>query len=366
MTVYVNKAAVDSLTGEFKKALKRTVTYNSRRSGYPADDGRSGEFSISKALRGLVYEDWMGADVEKRAFAKSYGAGSASAGGVFAPDEFATEIIGYLHEKSVVEQLGVTVVPMKSLKRNYGAVTNPATISWSGEAGTISEDTSLKTGEKVLELCKAVCRIQCSSELLRSPGPDADAILRKELGAAWATQGVDRSVLRGLGGTQPTGLYYNPRIHNTDLSGGLELDHLIDGEQQLMESNARNTGWVTSPAVVRALAQMKDANGRNLIQPRDSLGGHGVSPMAFGALYGKPLFPSNQVPKTNMPSSNESFMVFGDWEHLYLGRGRFEIRASEHYAWNTDEIDIRLVAEIGVMVAHPEAFVKIVGINVTL
>ncbi|HUS45348.1 MAG TPA: phage major capsid protein [Phycisphaerae bacterium] len=349
----------------FKAGLKVTKTRTGRQSyDDTGQDDRDPSFSLSKYLRGVTFGSWAGADVEKKAhdIAKAYSTDAAAAGGVLVPQEVDREIIPRLADKSVIRQMpGVSIVPMgKRLSRDFTGIDSGATISWGSEASTISESTSMDFAGQKMELKKAVCILKISRELVEQPGPDADTVIRDELVRALAEE-ESKVLMRGLGGQQPLGIYSQPRIHSTDLSGEIDQDDLLTAELQLENSNAILSGWITNPTVKDRLRKLKDGNGAYVL----AIGGFGSTAelMDVPRLFGKVLRTTTGIPTTGYPDTDESFLVGGMWSDFLLGDGDLRIESSAHDLWTADQISIRLVKRLGYILKHSESFVVVKGIT---
>jgi len=362
--MYMKKSEYQQLKNAFKAKLHTVVTKDARR-GFDPDPGNDADapFSITKYLRGVTFGNWGGASIEKRAheFAKALGTDSEAAGGALIPTELDAMVIPRLAGVSVVRRMpGVRVVAMGArLSRDYSGVDSGATISWGQQGGTISEDTSMDFRRSRMELKKAVCLLNVSRELIENPGADGDAVVRDELVRALG-EAESAVLLRGLGGTQPLGIYSQPRISSTDLSGEIDQDDITTAELQLANSNAQCTGFISNPTTKDRIRKLKDANGRYLIED----GGFGPTGGIMDAprLFGRPYLTTTQIPTTGYPDTNESFLVGGMWSDFLLGDGDIRIESSIHDQWTTDLVSIRLVKRLGYLLMHPESFVVVRGI----
>ena len=362
----VSKEDMAALKAEFKKSITRTVTKGQRQAYDPAQDERPDgpTFSISKYLGGQTFGSWRGAALEKRLFEKALSTDADSAGGVLSPTSLSAQIIPYLHDRSVMRNIpGLTIVPMGNmLARDYGAVTEPPTFSYGSEGGSLSEDTSLKFGSKHLELSKMSCMIYVSSEMLRHPGPDADLIIKNELSKALAEEET-RLLFVGKGGNRPQGIYYNSRVNRTDLAGVLpSYDDLMEGEKELLESNAQLTYWAMAPVAMHNLRTLKDGNGDYQLGswPMDR-----ISTMDVRQLWGRPVFTSNQIPVTALPDASETAIFCGDASEIMIGDGDMRLDTSEHARFSNDQICVRCIKRFGILLAHAEAQTVIAGCGVS-
>jgi HK97 family phage major capsid protein len=360
----IRKQDLEALKASFKNGVTVRTVLDKRQSIPDFEVADAPDFRISHFLKGLTFGNWSGATDEKRVFEKAYQTDAGSQGGWLVPETFEPGIVPRLVEESVIRSMpGVKVVPMgAALSRNYTGIGNPPQVSWGEEGGTISEDTHLSLRKMRMAMKKATCIVLLSRELIESPGADADLIIKQELSTAMG-EATDHVLLEGLGGEEPTGLFYNPDVLHTDLNGvSVDLQDVLSAEYQLRVNKAKFTGAVTSPAVRHALRSLVDANGRNLIQPGDQLGAYGT--MDLDTLYGRPLASTTQVSVDGLPTgSNESYMVMGMWSDLVVGDGNLRIESSIHDQWSKDLVSVRLVKRLGSVLLHGVSFAVVKGIK---
>src|SRR5205085_4360258 len=80
------------------------------RSGFTDDDAR--QFSVGRAVRGMVTGDWSDAELEQRALAE----GVDSMGGFVTPEILSANVIDRIRAQAQVLNAGATTVPMDSDK----------------------------------------------------------------------------------------------------------------------------------------------------------------------------------------------------------------------------------------------------------
>jgi len=319
-------------------------------------------YSISKYFRGALWNNWENAENEERIY-KALGVESGTRGGFFVPEQVAGEVIPLLKAKAVVRNMpGVKVVDLTGKSKiTWNRVTAGPTVSWGGESTQISEDTTLAFGQKTLDTQKAVCLYKESRELFENAGPSVDEILRTELADALALA-EDKVFLEGKGGTQPLGIYYNPQVLSTDLSGAIDQDDVKVAVNQMMLQNAGEpTAWVTYPTVRSKLALLKDAEGRPIF-------GTGPGQMYVKEIDGAPVHATTQITSTLMPGASETYMIGGMWSGFWIGeRGgiRVDTTDSGGDAFEYDQVWLRLVREVGSILRHDQAFVVIKGIDIS-
>jgi len=354
----------------FKEGLKAALTTQTRKglrtAAPPADDvgdvtDVKTKYSISKYLRGGIWKQWDGAENEERLF-KALGQDDGAAGGFFVPSILSNEIIELLKDTTVIRsQPGVRVIQMETDKLEFNRTDAGPTISWGGESTTIAEDTTLEFGKSTLETHKAVCLYKMSRELLQNANISIDALVRMELADALGLE-EDSVFLEGTGGTQPEGIYYNPRILSTDLSGSVGYDNIMDAEYQVRNAKSGPfSGYVMHPRTVNSLRKLKDGEGRFIY----SNGGPG--PAGIPSLNGIPVSQTTQIGVTSRPGASESYIVGGKWSDLLIGEKaglRIETTNTGGDAFADDQVHMKLVKFVGSLLRHPESFVVIKGISV--
>lgn len=354
------KSAAESLRGQ----ISTTETRGVRKGAGGGDDVQvtKENLSISKYFKGVILKDWTGADDEHAAFKKALSTEDGTKGGVFVPTIMSGEVIELLKQKAVVQNIpGVRYIrDMQTLSMEFNRVDAGPTISWGGENTTISEDTTLAFGKATLELKKAVCLYKMSRELLDNASPGVDMILRQELADQMALE-EDKVVLDGVGGTQPLGIYWNPRVLRTDLSGVVTTDNLKTAVYNSVLNHVQPTAWVGHPRTRQTLAKEKDSQGRYIYAPNN-----GALVNGSWLVEGLPFYETTQVPITLRNGSNESFVVAADWKQLILGSKagmRIETTDTGGDAFVTDQVWLKLVRHFGSLLRHTAAFNVVEGIQ---
>ena len=319
--------------------------------------------SWSRFLKGACFGDWSGAETEVRLM-KALGQDVNTRGGFLVPAQLSSELIPLVKESAVIRSLpGVQVIQMNGPKLEFNRVDNGPTLTWGAESTTMTEDTTFELGQNTLETKKCTCLYKMSREVLMNANPSIDGMLRNELARELAVE-EDRVILVGTGSLQPLGLYYNPRVNNTDLSAVITADDIKEAHYQVrIVGFGEISAWVAHPRTAYDLATLKDANGRYIYTNATQLGGAGVTGNQLNNLHGTPLRQTTKVPITNVPSSDESLMVGGDWSQLLIGEeGGLRIETSTERYFEVDQVALRLVKRMGFLAKLPELFVVISGI----
>ena len=353
------QAKKDALKSAIRKQLSSRQVTGIRVGSDPVIEVKPEYVSISRFLKGSTFNDWTGAETEKRLYVKALGQEVGTRGGFLVPAVLSNELIPLLKEKSVVRGMpGVKTIPMNGSQLKFNRVDSGPSISWGGEAVTIAEDTGLELGQDTLQTKKAVCLYKTSRELLMNANPGIDGLVREELADAIALE-EDSVFLEGTGGAKPTGVYYMPTVRSTDLSGNLTVDHLKAAEYQVRLGQSSINGWAMHPRTAYDIARMKDSEGRYIFGDGLGVAGGGVQ-----AIWNSKVAQSTQLAITNMPSSDESYLVAGDWRQFIIGEeGGLRIETSMERYFETDQVAIRLVKKVGSHIKQTGTFVVIKGIT---
>ncbi len=328
--------------------------------------------SLAKYIRGGCFGIWKSAETERRIFAKRFelskvdlGESSLAAGGLFVPDVVSATLIPRLQAQSVLRKLGCQTVTVSGFRKYIYPVQGAApAITWGTEGATLTADTTTDYDRGQLESHRETCLVYCPLELVADANVDMESTLRNDIADQMALA-EDLVAFRGLGGTQPLGLLYQPRVHSTDLSGEIDQDDITNAVYQVDNANGRVTAWVTSPAVGWKIGKLKDAEGRYLFP---QTGQHGNIGSNVLDLAGKPLYQTTQVGVGSYPDSNETFLLGGDWARYVIldGQGLIvDVAREGGDAWTKGKIGVRVMKYFGGGPLLPATFVVVKGITGT-
>ena len=319
-------------------------------------------YSLVKLIKGHHFGDWENAENEKRHYQKALNTRVGSEGAFLVPHVVSTELIERLKAQTVLDKLpGVRFVPMESKSLSFGREDTGVTVTWGSEGDTMSSDTTKTFGEVELDLKQATCLYPMQRQLLKYATASVEDIVKQDMVDAMAVA-RDLAMLEGTGGLQPLGMYYNPRIRNTDLSGTASWDSIFDMMYNIELGNSETTAWVSHPRTKNVYRQFKDANGRYLYDDTAPKGG-GVQVPTLG---GTPCYYTTTVPITNRPGNAESYIVGGKWSDLMVGEsGELLIETSTQAdtAFATHQLWVKMVAEVDFAIRHSESFGRIAGVQ---
>jgi len=361
----IKQSVLDAQKSAIKASLAKRLTVRKTAGERQSTNGPLVEvnpnYSLIKYIKGCHFGDWEKAENE-HAVAKAYGTDKPTHGGFFLPEVIAPDIIERLREQSILDKLpGIRRLDMGDARQvMYNRVASSVTITWGGENETISEDESFSTARSTLVPHKTVCLYKDSRELFEH-APAFEDLMRQDVSEGLALD-LDTKVFEGLGGNTLLGIYYNPLVPLTDLSGAIDEDNIKDAINAMRIVHSKMpTAYVTYPTVQKKLAQLKDAEGRPIF-------GTGPGMMFVTNLDGVPIHGTTQIGATLRPSASETYMVAGDWSQFILGNWggfRVEVTTEGGDAFAKDQVHIKFVRWVGDMLRHDDAFHIIKGIDIS-
>lgn len=326
------------------------------------------EFSFAKALRGLAFGNWQGAEFEQKVLLAT---GSPSAGGYLIPPEYAEGVLEFVRARTVFNRLNVTrftaqSAPFRILKQSGGA-----TAYMIGENADITK-SSPSFDQLEINPRKAAALVAISNDLIRRADPAVEQIVRRDIGQALATL-LDKQMLDGDGtGNNLLGVFNTPGVNTLSLgaNGGTpSVDTLYDALYEVEKYNGQITAWVFHPRTKNTLRKLKNAEGTYLLQPP-------VSASEPPTLLGLPYYETTAIPinLTVGTSTDCSYILAGDWREAvvveWLGLQLDASREASYVeggtlvsAFSRDLTVVRAIQEIGFALRRPEWFVKVVGVR---
>jgi len=257
-------------------------------------------------------------DVAKRMYPKditlqearaAMSTGTPSDGGVLVPDDFSSEIIPLLRERSSIRSLGARTVPMPRGNLKMAKQTGAANFIWVGENKPINA-SKVALGMMSLFAKKLAGLIPLSNELIADSAISADQFVRDEL-VNGVAESEDITGIYGKGTeNEPLGIG-KISTDQTDLVALPTSDTLGIIVGKVMAKKFPNKfafGWVFNGALWSVFYNLKDGTG-NYIH-RDE--------MNQGKLLGfKFAINNNIVVGTDLHGLTEIY--FGDWSQFIVG-----------------------------------------------
>uniref|UniRef100_A0A7C5ALH4 Phage major capsid protein n=1 Tax=Desulfobacca acetoxidans TaxID=60893 RepID=A0A7C5ALH4_9BACT len=377
-TIYTIEKLMREIADELpdlKRRVAELETKTRARKWLGGDDGGDTmKFSLFKAIRGVVLNDWAEASHERDVIyshRRDLTTTPDSSGGYLVPSREIPELIEMLQAQTTVVQAGATVLQdLKGSPVTIPKQTAGATAYWVAENSAITP-SDLTFAQVSLTPRKVAAMVKLSNELLAMSLPQAEAVVRQDL-VQQLSLAVDLAALRGSGTNgQPTGVANTSGINTIALGTNgsylSSLDLFFDMVAELEEGNALRgkLAFICHPKVKAALRKLKTP------QYSDDTGGEYTLPPLVTAILatdqaleqavGYPILASTQLPTnlTKGTSTNCTEIYFGNWADLLIGQwGGLSILASPHAgdAFAKDMTWVRVTMVVDVAVRHPESF----------
>jgi HK97 family phage major capsid protein/HK97 family phage prohead protease len=310
------------------------------------------EFSIGRAIRGMVTGSWEDADLERRALSE----GSDSAGGFAVPSPLAAFTIDRIRNAAQVIAAGATTVPMESETLTIPRLSGAITPTWKKENEPVAESDP-EFARVTLSAKTLPVLVKLSVELFEDMTPSASDRITQELVAAVGL-GLDFAALRGSG-TDPEPL----GVRNTE---GVELRSMgsngakptdwkpyVQAVAAVRRRNVQPNAILLSSRSAETQALLTDTTGQPLRMP----------PYLEGIDFRETNQISDAIKQGTSNATSEAYV--GRWSDLLIGlRPALGIRVRQLNERFMDNLQIGLLAYLraDVAVAHTESFAVITGL----
>jgi HK97 family phage major capsid protein len=325
------------------------ATVMARRAGNAPPADPEARVGIGECIKGMV-----GLPVRPEV-RNALSEGTSSAGGFTVPAYLLGRIIDHLRARAVVIQAGALTVPLETQQTSIARLATDPLAAWRAENAAVGGTDP--TFEKVTFTAQSLaCLLKLSRELLED-SVNIETAVTNALVASMALE-IDRVAMFGAGTPpEPQGIFGLGTIGSVSMGTNgaaiTNFDNLLDCMYTLeLANNAQIGAFIMHPRVSRSLRKLKDTTNQPLVPPPD---------LAEIPQLVTTAVPINQVQGTS--GAVCSTVLGGDFSQLMLGI-RTELRLqllTERYA---DNMQIGLLASMraDVQVAHPESFVKLIGI----
>jgi HK97 family phage major capsid protein len=341
-------------------------------------------FSIVRAIRASVDNDWSKAGFEKEAseavakklnkraegfyipndvmttplqrdLGKTVGTGS----NVIATELLTSEFIDLLRNRMMVNRMGA-----RTLSGLIGDIAIPrqtggALAYWLAEEASVNE--SDQTFDQIAMTPKTIgAMTQITRKLLLQSSIDVEAFVRSDLATIMALA-IDNTCLNGTGTGQPKGIlnYSGIGVVPIGTNGGqITYNNIIALWASVANANADlgALGWLTNSRVIANMkVTPKVASSTYPIFLLDNL----PDRTGMTTLEGLACGMSNQVPfnLTKGTGTNLSALIFGNWNDLIIGQwGAIDVLVDPYTAGASGSIKIRLLQDLDIQIRHPQSF----------
>ena len=340
--------------------------------GLTAKEGQ--RYSVLRAIRALTDKDWSQAGFERechQAILKRAGmgeapnngffvpyevqqrdmtAGTANAGGVLvATDNLASSFIDLLRNRSVVAQLGATMLSGLQGNVTIPRQTAAGTAYWLSNEATAITESQQTLGQMSLTPKTVGAYTEISRQLMLQSSPAADQLVLNDLSKVIALA-IDLAALEGSGASgQPTGIANTAGIGSvtgTSLAyaGILEFQTDVAGANAL----AANSAYVTTPTVAALLAA------RQRFTSTDT-------PLWQGNVLDGTMSGFRAVSTLQLTAAS---MIFGDFSQVVIGDwGMLELALNPYANFTAAITGVRAIQSVDIGIRYAGAFSRATSIT---
>ncbi len=382
--------SVEKFRAKLLSALGQAQPLDVADYGGHRDQRATGNFSLLKAIRASVDNDWRDAGLEREVISETQHRSGLKARGMLVPsamfatrsaltagavsglgdgsqmvatDHLADRFVDILRNETVVGGLGATFLADLDGDVSIPKMTAGATASWVAEGSAASESTPTFTN--ITMSPKTVsARVSYTRQMLRQASPDIENLLRRDLVRQIAVA-VDTAALNGSGSSnQPTGVLNVSGIGSVALgtNGAAPTYAMLPSlEKEIAIDNALrgSLAFCTDPKVIsklRTTAKQSSGVEGNFVMNDD------------GRLAGYRVGVTNSMPSnlTKGSGSSLSALIFGNWSDLLIGEwGAIDLLVDPYT--NADSGQVRVVAFsfVDIAVRHAQSFAAVSDIVTT-
>lgn len=383
----VNKTDLEAVKTEMKSLCDNIKTIDDaikaiKDRKLPGAEGTGKDFSLFRAAKaikmlpkvGPLAWDKAGAGLEKEIFEATAKAFDTSDGTYIIPTETATEIIEFLRGETVLNRLGIRILPniqggMLELPRMTGG----ALAYWTSEGSAITDTTKATFDQLQLTPHAAASLMPLTNRALAQITPEGEAMLRQDFGQALAEL-IDKAGLRGNGsGETPTGLLNISNVLTLDSpglgtnGGDFTFDHTMDLERLLADNNTLrgSLAYCFHPRIKIKLRKQKiDHYSAQATNQAYLMGPPNDANLAAWLNY--PFQTTTLIPVngTKAAGTDLTEIYFGNWRDFIMATwGGLRLDTSEHLKFDEDKTVVRIIQEVDFAVRHPESFVIVNDAN---
>ena len=330
------EADIDTLTNEIARAERaqrmeadlaraQSTPLTAMPGSHPATAEREPKAGRAADAYKRAFWDAMRLNASPMEVRNALSEGVDSEGGYLVPDEFERTLVTSLADQNVMRGL-VKVIQTTSGDRKIPVVSTHGTATWLDE-GTPYAESDEAFSQVSLSAFKLGTFLKISEELLNDSAFDVETYLAGEfarrIGAA-----EEEAFLVGTGTGKPTGLLHASSGAQSSVTAAkateITADELIDLHYSLRAPYRKNAVWLTNDTTVKAIRQLKDANGQYLWQPA-------LTASTPDTVLGRPVHTSVFVPEIKAGAKT---VAFGDLSYYWVAdrQGRSFKRLNELFA----------------------------------
>jgi HK97 family phage major capsid protein len=279
-------------------------------------------------------------------------------GNLYAPLQFVDRLIQAVDDAVYLRQWATVLSVTDGESLGVPSLdADPADADWTTELATGSEDSTMAFGKRELNPHPLAKRIKVSRKLLRK-APRADELVMSRLAYKFGIT-FEKALLTGNGAQQPLGVFTASAqgiSTGRDVSTGntttaMTMDGLYEAKYALKQNYWPRARWLMHRTGVKAIAKLKDGEGRYLWQESTRVG-------EPDRLLGIPLFMSEYAPSTF--TSQLYVGILGDFSNYWIADSLLMemIRLNELYA-ETNQVGMIGRMESDGLPVLEEAFVRV-------
>jgi len=355
--------SLEAIDGSVKDAANRSQALEDRigkledsvrsNNGIGLTKEETDKFSLSRAISGIKFNTWAGAEFEREcidAAAKSRAQSTASdgAGGYLLPEEVSNRIIEPLKARAIVGAAGATFLEGLSGTLHLPKAAT-AELQSRADAAAVSDQSSNWTYSQVsMTAAYSGERVAVSRSLLQQSNPSIDAFIEAQMFKA-ALRRVDVIALAEI----------------------QALTAVTDTTAAATDGDAITPTNLQRAVTLLQNANVGDGSSKAAFVANPLVKWHLLKPGAFSAAvpglsyagdkYLSEMLDAAVLPTTifNDDSGTTGEACYGYWENLVVGLfgEGIEIASSEHSSFNNNLIDFRVLLAADAVVLQDEAFV---------
>ena len=300
------------------------------------------EREINQELANKMGRDARGFYLPMEIFKRVMSTSDLAKGGATVQDEQFGPLINALVARTVLGQLGATMLPGLVGDMPFPKITSTPTAYWISENGDTT-DSDVGTGNVVLAPKTVSASTKLTRKLLKQSALSVEQLVLNELIGSLA-RAIDSAGLSGTGNAgQPKGILNQTGVNTQTVSSAgnptwaetVGFEAAVDTDNALLGSLA----YVTTPAVAGAMK----------VRAKDS--GSGLFVLDGGTANGYPVLTTTALAANTI--------LFGDFSSVMIGMwGVMDIRPDAATAAASDGLFLRVFQDVDVAVRYPESFCK--------
>jgi HK97 family phage major capsid protein len=343
------------LSGGSVPAAGPFLTRDQKVSDTVAFKGNGEILDPGKCIRGMIANDWTGAEAERRAMSEGVGA----SGGFLLPGAAVGMLIDLARNKSICVAAGAQTLLMDNAEATIARQITDPTAVWVAEGGAITPtDMSFDKVALHATALAVMCRLSIQ---LATDAVGIDTQIKNALSGAIGAE-LDRAALMGTGVGEPRGLFYTPSVgvYSMGVNGAAvtNFDPWSYAVQYVQDANGQPNAAAMSPRTAGALDRLKEGTTNAPLPP----------PASYAGLS---KHVTKQIPDTLTQGSSSvaSASIVGDYSQIVMGLAPSEggqrgirIDVSRDIGFSTMELYIRAYLRCDVAILRPTWFTVIKGI----